>query len=381
MVSSPLAILIPLLNANEPEARLSVLSIEDGQLVEAGDALCTLETTKATQVLVAETSGYVRGLRLRAGQITRAGAVLCYLAQDPSWNPPPAETPQPGLSAEDERSDLPQGLRITQPALALAQEADYDLRRFPIGPLITDEFVRGVLQESPGEGPAEDEPGVFDPNSIIVYGGGGHGKSVLDLIKAQGIYRIAGVIDDHLPPGEKIMDHTTLGGAGALTAIYQRGIRQAANAVGGIGDIRVRTRVFELLASGGFHCPQLTHPSAVLEPSVQIGNGVQIFAQAYIGSDSSLGFGVIVNTGAIISHDCRLADYVNISPGAILAGGVEIGEGCLVGMGATINLGVRIGPWSRIGNGATVKADIPAEGLVPAGSIWPRQDGADSPTR
>jgi acetyltransferase-like isoleucine patch superfamily enzyme len=40
-------------------------------------------------------------------------------------------------------------------------------------------------------------------------------------------------------------------------------------------------------------------------------------------------------------------------------------------MGATINLEVHIGAGARIGNGATVKDDVPANGVVRAGSIWP----------
>ena len=40
-------------------------------------------------------------------------------------------------------------------------------------------------------------------------------------------------------------------------------------------------------------------------------------------------------------------------------------------MGATVNLQVKIGAGARIGNGATVKRDVPANGIVRAGGIWP----------
>jgi len=98
---------------------------------------------------------------------------------------------------------------------------------------------------------------------------------------------------------------------------------------------------------------------------------VQVFPHAYVGSEARLGFGTIVNTGAIVSHDCVLEDYVNISPGAILAGEVHVGREALIGMGVTVNLQVRIGHGARIGNGATIKADVPDQGVVRAGSIWP----------
>jgi len=156
-----------------------------------------------------------------------------------------------------------------------------------------------------------------------------------------------------------------------LPELYQQGIGQAVNAVGGIGDIKSRISVFDLISDHGFNSPTVIHASAVVEPSADISSGVQIFPYAYVGSDASIGFGVIVNTSAVVSHDCRLAQYVNISPGALLAGGVEIGYGTLIGMGVTINLGVKIGENVRIGNSATIKSDVPDGSLVKAGMIWP----------
>ena len=369
MDSTYQAVFIPLLNANEPEAYITHLAVEEGQKVESGQLLCTLETTKANQELLAETGGYIRGLALAVGEMVPAGEILCYIAEEAEWQPPARG--QVGES-EGNRPAALENLRITKPALRLAAEHDLDLSSIPEGTFITESLIRELvaLQEMPAAPEGDPEP--LDSNKIVVYGAGGHGKAVIDLIRSRGIFTVEGVIDDSLPAGEEVLDVLSLGGRGALAALHHRGIRQAANAVGGIGDIRVRIRVFKLLEEAGFHCPAITHPSAVIEESAEFTHGAQVFPLAYIGTDSRIGFGVIVNTGAIVSHDCRLEDYVNISPGAILAGAVEIGSGTLVGMGVTINLGVRVGAGARIGNGATVKDDVPAGGLVPAGTIWPR---------
>ena len=56
---------IPLLNPNEPEALIASLAVTEGQQVAAGDLLCTLETTKSTAEVVAESAGFVVGLRCR----------------------------------------------------------------------------------------------------------------------------------------------------------------------------------------------------------------------------------------------------------------------------------------------------------------------------
>jgi acetyltransferase EpsM len=360
-------VLIPLINANEPEAVVAALHIRDGQHVTHGEPLGTLETTKSTADLYAEGDGYVAGLRFSEGQRARAGEILCFLAETPDWAPPA----EPAAPEEGGEPHLPEGLRITQPALALARQSNLELSKLPIGPLVTESLIKAMLEHSQGRPDLGLPESPFDPTAIIVYGGGGHGKSLIDLLRSMGVYRVAGIIDDGLEPGCQIMGVPVLGGQNALPGLAGGGIRQAVNAVGGLGDVSIRIKVFRLLGEAGFTCPAVVHPSAFVEASASLAPGAQIFPHAYVGSEAAIGFGSIVNTGAIVSHDCRIGNYVNISPGAMLAGEVWVGDGTLIGMGVTVNLGVKIGATCRLGNGATVKSDVPAGGIVRAGTIWP----------
>jgi acetyltransferase EpsM len=364
--SSAMQVLVPLLNPNESEARLVDLRVKAGQKVEKGDLLGTLETTKSTFELEAEQAGYVAGLDIKQGEILRAGQIFCYLAGNKEWKPPKR------TKKERRASGVPEGLRLTQPALALAQREGVDLANLPIGPIITEEGVRAALGAGKAQGEIIVPESAGEKNSIIVYGGGGHGKAVIELIQAVGGYTVVGVVDDGLAPGSFVLDVPVLGdGARTLPALKEAGCSLAINAVGGIGAVSSRIQVFEKLDKAGLGSPALVHPSAVVEPSARLSPGVQVFPHAYVGSDAKVGRGVIINTGAIVSHDCVLADYVNLSPGAILAGGVEVAEGTLVGMGVTVNLNVRIGARARIGNSATVKVDVPEGGIVRAGAVWP----------
>jgi len=366
-MNQAISITAPLLNPNEPEALLSAIHVTEGQYVLKGQPLFTLETTKATAEVTADADGYVVGLRYQAGQVIPAGETLAYLSDDPHFQLAPREEASPPAG---EKSPLPQGLRITQPALALAQKHGVALDKLPVGPLITESLLRAYL-ESPGEPDLVHPRADFDPTAIVVYGGGGHGKALIDLLRSLGTYRIVGIIDDGIPRGQSVLGLEVLGGAEALADLHAQGVRLAVNAVGGIGDIRVRIRVFQRLAEAGFACPALAHPTAWIEPSASLSPGVQVLPHAYVGSEARLGFGTMINTGAIVSHDCVLGDYTIVSPGAILAGGVKVEQAVLIGMGATINLEVHIGAGARIGNGATVKDDVPANGVVRAGSIWP----------
>jgi sugar O-acyltransferase (sialic acid O-acetyltransferase NeuD family) len=322
-----------------------------------------LETTKSTLEVEAPEAGYVVGWRFAAGQLVAAGETLCYIAESAEWSPPQV--------AESATAPPPSGRRFTQPALALAREHALDLESFAAGVLITEAMVRQVIQGTRSKDLPTSES-AFDPTAILVYGGGGHGKALIDLLRAQSAYRIVGVVDDGIHPGALVMGLPMLGGKDSLPQLYAQGVRLAVNAVGGIGNTGARIEVFRRLALAGFTCPAVIHPTAFIEPSAELSTGVQVMPHAYVGSQANIGFGVIVNTGAIVSHDCLLGEYANISPGAILAGEVQIGSRALVGMGVTVNLQVKVGAGARLGNGATVKTDVPENAVVRAGSIWPQ---------
>jgi pyruvate/2-oxoglutarate dehydrogenase complex dihydrolipoamide acyltransferase (E2) component len=152
------------------------------------DLLCTLETTKSTAEVVAESEGFVVNLHVTPGQLVAAGENLCYLAESPEWKPVEAELPSLPPDRARTSTNLPDGLRITQPALRLAVQSDLDLHQLPFGPLVTENMIRELIANSQR---ALDLPSGFDPKSILIYGGGGHGKTLIELIQAK-VYDIVG---------------------------------------------------------------------------------------------------------------------------------------------------------------------------------------------
>jgi len=362
-------ILFPLINANEPEMTLASIEVQQGQQVQAGQVLGVVETTKATAEITAESAGYVFLVYLRAGEVVRAGELFGVLSSEPNFDLQslPLKAGMTNVITEEKSQTE---ARLTEPARRLAEELKIDLSRLPKGEWITEQRLRRWLEEESLQA-EKTISSTVDTSAVLVFGGGGHGKSLIELIRAGGQQAIAGIIDDHKPLGSLVLGVPVIGRSEDLTRFYQNGYRLMVNAVGGIGDISQRIAVFERGRSAGFSFPTVIHPTAFVEASATLGEGAQVFAHAYVGSDARLGFGVIVNTGAIVSHDCVLGDYVNLSPGAILAGEVRVGEATLIGMGVTVNLQVRIGAHCRIGNGATIKQDVPDRTIVRAGTIWP----------
>lgn len=211
----------------------------------------------------------------------------------------------------------------------------------------------------------------FDPTKVVIFGGGGLSKMIIETVRVLGAYKIVGVIDDNLQKGEDIIGASVLGGSEMLPDLRKNGVRMGVNSIGGIGDYRVRMNVFKQLADAGFVCPTIIHPSAHVDPSAQIEAGTLVLAQSYISGNAFVGMGSLINNSVVVSHDCVLGICVNLSPGAMIAGDVEIGNFTQIGMNATVNIGVKIGSKCLIGNGATVKKDAPPGTRVYAGSIWP----------
>lgn len=367
---------VPLLNANEPEARLVEIYVKDGQPVERGARLFTIETTKAISDIESPDTGFVRFLA-DEGATLAVGDLLAFITETAEEKLEINEDnnergPDVGITPIGTPPSAPQGeLRITKPARALADSLGIDITTLPTNRLVTEEVVR---QHAGGRIkialPTSDKP------FILIYGGGGHAKSVLEMVFLNGVHTIAGIVDDDQDlTGRQVLGITVLGTRVLLPVLMTQGVKLAANGVGGILDINVRIKIFELLESAGFSFPKLIHPRATIEPSSKVEEGVQVFANAYVGSEARLYQRCMINTNAVVSHDCIIGPYTHIAPGALLAGQVHVGAYTLVGMGVTTAIGVRIGDRVRIGNGAILLADVPDKTIIQAGRFWTGKAG------
>ena len=212
----------------------------------------------------------------------------------------------------------------------------------------------------------------FDPTKVIIYGGGGLCKMIIETVRVLGTYQIIGVIDDNMKKGIDVIGTPVIGGADLLPRLKKDGIRLVVNSVGGIGNFKVRLDVFQKLANEGFVCPAIVHPSAHIDPSDRLESGVLVLAQSYVSGNAIISMGTLINNSVVVSHDCVLGVCTNLSPGAKIAGDVIIEDFTQIGMNATVNIGVKIGKECLIGNGATIKKDVPPGTHVYAGTIWPK---------
>ena len=192
---------------------------------------------------------------------------------------------------------------------------------------------------------------------VIVYGAGGHGRVVGDILLAGKNPSFAGFVDDRAElQGTRVLGLPVFGDGRWL----QQEARQMRVAVAlGVGDNFARQRLAERCLGWGTELATLVHPTASVSGSARIGPGTVVMAQAAINPDAEIGCGVIVNTGAIVEHDCVIGDYAHIAPNAAMGGASHLGAYSHLGLSAAVHQCVIIGSHSIIGAGAVVVRNIP----------------------
>ncbi len=202
---------------------------------------------------------------------------------------------------------------------------------------------------------------------ILIWGGGGHGRVVADVVRACGA-ELVGYAD---ADPAKLGQQAEPGGALVVTpeaellAALSSGqpLPAGADAVAlAVGDCARRLAC--LRAAGGRVTPPLVHPSAVVSPSARIGRGTVVMPRAVVNAAAVVGEAAIVNSGAIVEHDCTLGDGVHLSPGAVLSGGVRVEAESWIGSGAAVVPGIHIGRGAVVGAGAVIIRDVPAGATV-----------------
>lgn len=193
----------------------------------------------------------------------------------------------------------------------------------------------------------------------LIVGAGGHGKVVLDILRAGGTYSPVGFVD-----ADPRLAGTTVGGLPVFGAIHLLNKLKQQHRIGGaiigIGDNRARCGYVKTLADHGLQLINAIHPTASISGSAKLGRNVVVAAQAVVSTETVVANLAIINTGAIVDHECEIGEAAHICPGANLAGRVRIGCRTFVGLGANIIQCLSIGEGATIGAGAVVLSDVPA---------------------
>ena len=187
-----------------------------------------------------------------------------------------------------------------------------------------------------------------------MIGNGGHASVLTEMLLAQG----EEIIGFTAPSEESNAFQLRYLGQDTAVLKYQPVDIELVLGIGMVGPNSLRTKIFQHFTQLGYHFKTTIHPTAIIAPSVTLGEGVQMMAGSIIQTNAKIADNTIINTGAQIDHDCMIGQHVHIAPGVTLSGAVTIGEGTHIGTGVTVIQHITIGQSCLIGVGAVVVKNI-----------------------
>lgn len=195
-------------------------------------------------------------------------------------------------------------------------------------------------------------------NDVILIGGRGGAKMVIDAFRSRGNYKVKAILDDSNDVSGEVLGVPVIGGTNLLEDLLDWGYKNMVLCFGNIFNRATRLKKYKEWKRMGFSFPNVIHKNAIVESSATIGEGNIILAGAIIGSEARIGDLNYINTGAILSHECQISENIHLAPGATVGGRVNISNNTLIGMNSIIYFDVNIGSNVTINNGISVTQNI-----------------------
>lgn len=197
-------------------------------------------------------------------------------------------------------------------------------------------------------------------NPLILVGGGGHCKSVIDVATSGG-YFIHGILDLEENIGKKVLDWEIIGSDDSIIHLVEK--FDFVVTAGQIKESNLRRLLHEKITNAGGRFATIVSPRAYVSKYASVGKGTAIMHHSTINAEVEVGFGCIINTMANIEHEVTIGNYTHISTGAMINGGCNIGQDCFIGSQAVLAQGVKVVNGSIISAGSFLKNDAEIPGI------------------
>lgn len=195
---------------------------------------------------------------------------------------------------------------------------------------------------------------------LILVGGGGHCKSVLEAAESAG-YSILGVLDMPEEVGKEILSTKVIGTDDDIPAYVDKA--EFVITVGFIKNPAIRIKLYNKIKDAGGKLATVIASTAYVSKYAEIGEGTVVLHQAFVNAGSKVGKNVILNTMTDVDHDAAIGDFTHLSAGVLVAGEAKVGDRCFCGIGSTIQHTRIVTSDVILGAGTLVVKDISEPGV------------------
>ena len=197
---------------------------------------------------------------------------------------------------------------------------------------------------------------------IILVGGGGHCKSVIDVLVDSQEFKIIGILDMKDKVGTNLLGFPIIGTDEDIPKLVIK-YKHFHITIGHIFSNVKRVNLYHSIESLGGSFPIIKAYDAHISNYALISPGTFIGHKAVINAGAEVGCNCIINTGAVIEHDTILGNHSHISTCVTVNADCQVGEGSFLSSHVVINRGVKIPPESRIYSGSIVTKSFKERGL------------------
>lgn len=200
----------------------------------------------------------------------------------------------------------------------------------------------------------------MESNNLILVGGGGHCKSVIEVAESVG-YNIKGILDTPENVGKSVLGYPVIGTDEQINRFVDD--HWFIVTVGQIKDVSLRIRLHEKIKDAGGKLLTLTASTAYVSKYALLGEGTVIMHKAMVNADAKIGVGCIINTFANIEHDAVIGNYCHISTGAMVNGNCKVGHKTFLGSQSVMVNGTEIAEGCVVAAGAMVRRSLTKKGV------------------
>lgn len=198
---------------------------------------------------------------------------------------------------------------------------------------------------------------------LLIVGAGGFGRELLWYAKHSAehgrTWEIAGFLDDRPDALARFSHESSVRGPLKDHAPGEDELLLLA-----LGDPKSKLAVAQSLRARGAKFLTLVHPSALVGPSVKLGEGCILCPHVCIPTDAVLEDFVTVNSQSTVGHDAFLGEGVTLSGHCDVTGGARVERGAFLGSGARILPSAVVGEFARVGAGSVVVRRAAARSTV-----------------
>lgn len=195
---------------------------------------------------------------------------------------------------------------------------------------------------------------------LILVGGGGHCKSVIEAAESVG-FEIAGILDLPEQKGNRILGYEVLGDDDDISKYVDK--CDFVVTLGFIKDPALRIRLHERIEKIGGHLATVIASTAHVSRYAETGEGTVILHGACVNAGAKIGKGCIINTMANIEHDAVIGDYCHISTGVMVNGDCTVGKKTFLGSQSVMVNATSIPADSIFAAGSLIRKNLVQKGI------------------